>query len=194
MLVREATITFIDFEGTGVIASYPDEPWQIGLVLWRRGELIRESLTSRLLHVADRPFSPHAPGRHASCREALASAPHLPDLWPSLRHWFDSDAIAAHNAATEKRYLRTAFPMLRIPQWIDTLTLARAAYPGLKSYALEDLVNALHLETDLNKLVPDKGPHDALYDAAASALILLKLIDSDAWCNMTLEALAMVRP
>ena len=194
MLVREATITFIDFEGTGAVTGYADEPWQIGLVLLRRGEIVRESLTSQFLQVPKRPFNPHAPGRHAELREELASAARLPDLWPTLRHWFDGDAMGAHNTATEKRYLRKAFPMVRMPQWIDTLILARAAYPGLKSYALEDLVTSLQLAPALKELVPERGAHDALYDAVASALLHQKLIASDAWCDLTLEALSTIRP
>ncbi|MDA1044351.1 MAG: 3'-5' exonuclease [Verrucomicrobia bacterium] len=194
MQVREATITLIDFEGTGKIRAYADEPWQVGLVLLRRGEIVRESMTSQFLYVSDRPFNPHAPGRHAECREALAAAPNLPDLWPTLRHWFESDAIVAHNIATEKRYLRTAFPMVRMPPWIDTLFLSRAAYPGLKSYALENLVVSLKLSTALDELVPNRGPHDALYDAVASALLFQKLIASDNWRDLSLEALRTVRP
>lgn len=193
MRVQDLSITFIDFEGTGSVSGLPDEPWQIGMVLFRDGGIVKESMVSRYLHVGDRPFNPYAPGRHAELRDELREAPRLPALWNDVRHWFGNDAIAAHNTATEKRYLRKAYPMMKLPPWIDTLTLARAAYPDLKSYALEDLIVSLALTDSLGTLVPRRAPHDALYDAVASALLFQTLVDSDAWNALSLDALLSVR-
>ena len=184
MQIEDLSITFIDFEGTGTVSGLPDEPWQIGVVLLRRGEIVQDSMTSRYLHVGDRPFNAHAPGRHAELRHELERAPGLPSLWNELRHWFANDAMAAHNIATEKRYLRKAFPMVKLPVWIDTLTLARAAYPGLTSYALADLTATLALENELTALVPDRAPHDALYDAVASALLFRTLVSREEWKSL----------
>lgn len=194
MRVDDITITFIDFEGTGTVAGLVDEPWQIGMVLLRKGRIVKESMTSHYLHIGDRAFNPYAPGRHAELRDELRRAPGLPGLWNDLRHWFANDAMGAHNITTEKRYLRRAFPMVKLPAWIDTLKLTRAAYPGLKSYALENLVETLDLTAALNELVPDRKAHDALFDAVASALLFQTLVSTDAWRSLPLEALLTVRP
>jgi DNA polymerase III subunit epsilon len=194
VLASEATITFVDFEGTGSVPGFADEPWQIGLVLLREGEIVPQSLTSQYLQIGERPFSHYAPGRHAELRDELGVSPQLPALWNTLRHWFDNHAMAAHNIATEKRYLRKAFPMLRLPGWIDTLTLARSAYPGLRSYALEDLIKTFDMHAALDSLVPGRDAHDALYDAVASALLFQQLVSTPPWDGLTLDAIRTVRP
>ena len=65
MRASQATFTVIDFEGTGSVKGYPDEPWQIGLVQIRNGKLCPETNLESLLQVGERPFNRYAPGRHA---------------------------------------------------------------------------------------------------------------------------------
>lgn len=77
MLASELTYTVVDFEGTGVVKGYTDEPWQIGMVLFENGHVVSERKYSSLLHVGKRPFNRYAPGRHAQLREQIEKAPHL---------------------------------------------------------------------------------------------------------------------
>ena len=72
--------------------------------------------------------------------------------------------------------------------WIDTLKLAREAWPGLASYALESLVETLQLKERIEMLVPDRSAHDALYDAVAAAVLLERLCN-DGWGNISLQNL-----
>ena len=53
-----------------------------------------------------------------------------------------------------------------------------------------DLAPALGLERDLRALFPGRAPHDALYDAAACALVLLRLLREPAWSALGPEDLA----
>ena len=50
--VRQITITAIDFEGTGAVKGWPDEPWQIGLISLREGRIAPESAFESLLRIA----------------------------------------------------------------------------------------------------------------------------------------------
>lgn len=193
MLAIESTIPVIDFETTGTVPGYPDEPWQIGIVLLRNGQVVENSAYSRLLRVGDRPFNPYAPGRHASIRESLCEAPTLHDLWPELRHHLQGDALAAHNAGTEKKVLSHAFPLHRAPMWVDTLKLVRVAYPHLKTHKLEDVTRDLDLTARVNGLAPGLEPHDALFDAVACAVLLEHLLAQPDWHALTLNSLPGVR-
>ena len=189
----ESVITFIDFETTGVVDHHPDDPWQIGIVRFRKGQIVPEEMFTSLLKVPPRPFGPHAPGRHEQLRDEIAKAPSLPDLWPTLSPLLSSGPLAAHNAGTEKRILRKAFPMHAMTTWIDTLKLARVAFPDRKSHRLSDLVDEMDLKNRVDALVPDRAPHDALYDAVAAGVLLEALLDLPEWKDVTLDALVHAR-
>ncbi len=185
-----ATFTVLDFETTGSVAGWPVEPWQMGLVEVRGGRLAAVRFESLLRILPDRPFSPHAPGRHARLRRELAVAPTLQDLWPTLASWVSGRPLVAHNIGTERSLLRRAAPLHRFGPWVDTLRLVRLCYPQLASAALEDVVPALGLLPVLQGACPGRGPHDALYDATACALLLLHFLALPGWEAVDVAALA----
>ena len=186
----------VDFEGTGAVKGYPDEPWQIGLTKACHDGAATgspDACFESLLLVGDRPFNAHAPGRHADVRDQLIAAPSLPSLWPTLTPWLAGTVLVAHNTATEKRYLGSAFPLYR-SDWIDTLHLSRIAYPGAPSHKLEALCEMLALTAALSARFPEREPHDALYDAVACALLLEHIIELPGWERITLTDLMHARP
>lgn len=194
MRALDQTITILDFESTGAVAGYRDEPWQIGLVRLAHGRIVATERFESLLYVADRPFSRHAPGRHAGLRRQLARAPRLATLWPHLRPWLSGVPLGGHNVATEKRFLTSAFPLHKTGPWIDTLKLARLAHPDLPSHKLGDVLLALNLKKRADALLPGRDAHDALYDALCSAVLLEHLLAQPAWRDATVTALATARP
>jgi len=194
MRARDAVITVLDFETTGAVRGWPVEPWQVGMVRVRNGQVVVTDFREELLHVAeDRPFNPRAPGRHARLRPALAQASDLPTLWPELAPWLQCVPLAAHNIGTERGVLERAAPLHRLGPWIDTLRLTRKAYPQLASAALEHVVVALQLQPRLDLLITDRTPHDALYDAVACALLLEHFLSLPGWECVTVQALVDMR-
>lgn len=194
MRVTDLNLVALDFETTGLVAGYPDEPWQIGLVLVRGGRMDADCQYSSLLRVGPRPFNRFAPGRHAELRDQLAVAPPLAQLWPLLRQWLVDRPLVAHNAATERRITRTAFPLHTFGPWIDTLKLARVAYPQHPTHKLEDLVNDLDLAGRVASACPDRESHDALYDAIACGVLLEHLLGLPGWQHVTLHNLVNASP
>lgn len=187
--VRNAIITSIDFEGTGAVKGWPDEPWQIGLISLQDGCIAPGTVFESLLRVGDRPFNRYAPGRHAECRDAMWTAPTLTALWPSLAPRLEGVVLAAHNAATETRYLSSAFPLHPPAIALDTLKIARLVYPGLRDYSLEALLARLRLTDRVSTLAPDRAPHDALYDAIGSAALLEHIFTLPGWRDASLATL-----
>ena len=185
--------TSIDFETTGSVPGFRSEPWQIGLFAAGPGAFSRESISGSWLRIAvDRPFNRYAPGRHAQLRDVLAESPPLRDLLPDLLPLLAGRPLVAHNAGTERAMLADAFPMHRFGPWIDTLKLARRAWPGMASYALEDLVPALGLEAAVSGLCPEGWePHDARYDAVAAAVLLRHLLSQPGWTGLGPDELAL---
>lgn len=172
----------VDFESTGAVPGYPDQPWQLAIVPVADGRVMAGEAYETLLHVdAARPFSPFAPGSWSVRREALARAPTLAALASTLARNMDGMVLVAHNAPTEKKFFREAWPLHRTGHWIDTLKLSRVAFPGLASYELQSVLEVAGLSSQLQALIPGRAAHDALYDAAASALILCHLVNEAGW-------------
>lgn len=191
--IKDAEITVLDFETTGSMRGFDNEPWQIGMVALKQGRIAEDSLLESLLKVdVNRPFNPHAPGRHALLRDDIALAPAPQELWPKILPRLTAYPLCAHNTATEKKCLRTMAPMHRFGRWIDTLRIARKAWPGCPSYALEDLVVMLNLKSRIMSLCPGRDAHDALYDAVASAALLEHLLAQPAWKRVTVADLASI--
>ena len=188
MQARHAIITALDFETTGAVEGFPEEPWQLGMVRLRRGKVAETFET--WLRVGDRPFHPRAPGSHHRVRKELAVAPRLPEMWPDLKPWWRSGPLAAHQAAADRRFVLAAAPLHRFGPWIDTLRLARHAWPGLDSYALEDLLDILDLHDRVDHLCPGRAPHDALFDATACAVLLEHLLHQPGWEKAGVDDLA----
>ena len=181
----------VDFETTGSVPGYPNEPWQIGLAPIRAGA-IGNDLFDSLLNIGDRPFNKFAPGRHAQLRGRLAVAPTLHDLWSDVASRLAGAVLVAHNIGTERSILSAAAPLHVFGPWIDTLVLARAAWPNLETYALEDLTIRFGLGEAVSRLCPRRAPHDALYDAVACAFLLVHLLRQPGWDDLSAVELAQM--
>ena len=114
---------------------------------------------------------------HGITPAELADAPALEMLWPEIKQRMRGAGIVAHGKGTEKRFLR-AFPGHGFGPWVDTLLLARAVWPGLPDHGLGTVCEALGLVAAVHDAVPGKNWHDALFDAAASLILLRHLIDT----------------
>lgn len=193
MLACDVQFVVVDFECTGSVEGYPDQPWQLGLAVVARGTVAPERRFSTLLQVGKRPFNPYAPGRHALVRELLSAAPRLAELWPVLGSWLLGCPLVAHHAATEQKFLGETFPLHRFGPWVDTLELVRIAYPDQSTHRLEDVVPALGLEPRVAALCPGLAPHDAQYDAVACATVLEHLLALPHWQGVTVDDLVAAR-
>jgi DNA polymerase-3 subunit epsilon len=163
-----------------------DTPVQIGLMPWSVEGGYETPFVSYLQ--TDQPIQWSARKVHGIGPEDLAQAPTLLSLWPELKKRLVGAVVVAHGKGTEKRFLR-AFPGHGFGPWIDTLLLARAAWPDLTDHSLGSICDQLGLSNQVCALVPKKSWHDALFDAAASLVLLRHLIESLNASNHPLSAL-----
>ncbi|MEO7098737.1 MAG: 3'-5' exonuclease [Luteolibacter sp.] len=174
-LIRSCRFTAIDFESAGASPGKTDSPVQIGLATWSTENGHADAFTSYLF--TDQPIQWSARKIHGIGPEQLSDAPSLLSLWPELKRRMAGAVVVAHGKGTEKRFLR-AFPGHGFGPWIDTLLLARAAWPDLPDHSLGALCESHGLTEEIKSLVPAKSWHDALFDAVASLVLLTRLVDS----------------
>ena len=193
MIARDACYLALDFETTGTVKGFRSLPWQVGAVCVQSGRVDPAAFRlDTLLRVpADYPFAQHAPGVYRKRRAEIAEAPEMAEVWPKLHAKLQTAIPVAHNIATERTILARAAPMTHYPRWVDTLQLARVAFPGERSYALEDLVPRVGLQAQVEALAPGRQAHDAFYDAVACGVLLAFLLSQPGWGDVALEALAV---
>jgi DNA polymerase III epsilon subunit-like protein len=189
MRLNQTALVALDFETTGVVSGYANEPWQIGLVELKQGCVHEATQWESYLRIdVTRPMNPHTPGRHTQLRNLLAQSPEPLALLPELEQRLLGKVLIAHNIATEKKVLRQIAPLHRFGPWFDTLVWAKKAWPNLASYKLESLIEILGLQQRLQAVLPERAAHDALYDAMAAGLVVERLCE-EGWGNLSIEGL-----
>ena len=173
MLVGDCRFTAIDFESAGAARGSTDVPVQVGLACWSERERHGGTFVSYLASPV--PITWSARKVHGIRDEDLVGSPTLLVLWPELKARLAGAAVVAHGKGTEKRFLR-AFPGHGFGPWVDTLLLARAAWPELPQHSLSALCDARGLSGSVQSMLPGRRWHDALYDAVASLVLLEDVI------------------
>jgi DNA polymerase III epsilon subunit-like protein len=180
------SIHVIDFEGgTYGIIEY-------GIVTLRQGRV--HACQGRLCRAAG-DIPTRDTWKHGLRRQDTEHAMPIADDWSLFNALRQDGLFAAHHAPVESRLLKEVWPypseapLFTHPEqrradwgpWIDTHRIYREVYPSLSSHKLGDLIRDFHLQTALDDLAAIHCPkgrdkyHCALYDALASALLLIHL-------------------
>jgi DNA polymerase III subunit epsilon len=188
-----AIFTGLDFEGSGSSSTHADSPVQIGMATLSGQQITTHTVSFLCI---DHEVTREAYRVHRIDRALCVNAPSLHSFWPQIKDCAARTVFASHNAATERRYLKNAFPLLNVHSlaWVDTLKLSRIAWPHAKSHQLEALVGDLGLAPTLESLFPGRSWHDALFDAAGSLMILRHLLALPDWQNLSLHELQQAHP
>lgn len=178
-------IHVIDFEGgphCGIV--------EYGVVTLR-GSRIEEVSTRLCLPKAK--ISRKEQATHGISNEAVSGLLPFAEEWDRFARMRESGPLAAHFASAENTMLKAVFPYARSSEnwiqpggkssdwgpWLDTGYLYRNYGDDGSSLKLGDLVHRWELQHELDELAakycpPDRRHfHCALYDALASALLLL---------------------
>jgi len=203
---KDIPIHIIDFEGS--IASGILE---YGIVTLRGGAIVttQTRLCRAVGRVRDEDAALHGltAGLVARC-EPFASA----EEFARFARLRETGPLGAHFAHAENSLLKSAWPYPRQSPdfargasgaraaaativdwgpWIDTGRLYAEIFPRLETCQLESLVRAFGLQAELDSLAATQCPearrryHAALYDALASALLLLSLGRRAEFSDMT---------
>lgn len=135
---------------------------QIGVVLFEDG---REVAAERVFVDPQEEFGDFQIRVHGIQPDHVIGSPCFRTHFPWLQTWTHESTVVSHSnfdrAAIGQACDRHSLPRLGC-DWIDTVGVSMAAWPGLKSYKLRDLATKLQITY---------RAHDALEDARTCGLI-----------------------
>lgn len=191
MKLREAEIVAVDFETTGAAKENENLPWQIGCARFKNGSLCSGECLSLYLKIPiTHKFNKYTPGRWAEKRVELAASKSLQEEWPVLSGWLEGCLLAAHNVQVERSILTKNFPLHTFGPWIDTLKIARMAFPGMESKSLSNLLEHFSLMEKVIITCPGLAPHDACFDAVGCACLLEYFASLSGWGDVDIDCIA----
>ena len=137
---------------------------QIGIAVFAGGRMVDgwESLVD-----PEEFFHPFNISIHGIGPEAVAGAPNWGGVLPFVERLLGGGAVASHTpfdrGALELACQKARKPAIRYRKWLDTCTLARAAFPELPNHKLPTLARCLGFSYKA---------HDALEDARVAGEVL----------------------
>ncbi|WP_433727817.1 exonuclease domain-containing protein [Nocardia sp. CA-129566] len=168
--LRERQLVVVDVEGNG---QNPPEIIEIAM-LPVDGPVKAEALRSWLIK-PHQPVTPLVTRKvHGITNAELADCPPWHEVAEEIDARLCGRVLVAHNAAVERRVLAAHLPNWNPPLILDTLRLAKSVWKGLKSYALDKLIEQGRLDT--TEMVGQRY-HRAGYDAWAAWQLLCALIE-----------------
>lgn len=145
MRIRDDKLVFLDLETTGGNASR-HRIIEVGLIELSGGKKTREWSGFVDPDCSIPPFIQNYTG---ITEDMLLGAPQFEQLAPDLLEILDGAILVAHNARFDYGFLRNEFRRIDVRLSMPvmcTVKLARALYPGHKSYSLDALIERHALE------------------------------------------------
>ncbi|MER0476910.1 3'-5' exonuclease [Streptomyces sp. Edi2] len=171
----------VDVEGNG---ANPPDLVEVAALPLRDGRP-DTSTAGAWLTKPRRPVTPFAAGVHGLTNQVLDGQPGWEEIADAVHALLGTAWIAAHNAHVDYRVLSAHLPKWQPAGVIDTLRLAKATYPELSKYSLDDLI--AHVQPDLTQAPAQR--HRATFDAFAAAQLLLAMARHyDTWDQLVAAA------
>jgi len=143
---------------------------QIGVVSVDKGEIVDEWQT---LVDPRTPFSDRNIGIHGITAWDVESAPTFSEIYDDVLSKLAGQVVACHTMF-DRRALRVACGIYNLQEvdclWLDTAQVVRRAWPQFRQrgYTLDNIANYLEIEC---------LHHNALEDARAAAVVLLRAVE-----------------
>lgn len=160
----EIDYSVVDVEGNG---QTPQEIIEIAVIQIQKGVVQRDPQV--WLIKPNKIVTPQATSLHGISNEDLHSSPSFEDISKELLVFLEGRVIIGHNVSVDVRLISEKLPLWVPPETLDTLKMARHVFPGLASYSLDALCNAVAIQP------PDRKSHRADSDAAVTADLFLHM-------------------
>jgi DNA polymerase III epsilon subunit-like protein len=162
---------FIDIEGNGAQVS---EIVELGAV--ETINLVPTGRTLRWLVKPAQPINFFATKVHRIRNKHVAKAPSIADVTPQIMAALNGVPVGGHAVSGDLDLMARDVPDWQASSALDSLEVARTLMTNCAGFRLQNLVQHFGLDDDVRSHVGGR-PHSALYDAAASALVLRAIRD-----------------
>ena len=198
MLWTDSPIHFVDFEGNR----------ECGIIEYGVATLLNRDVvaTQTRLCMAHAEICAIESQLHGIQNSNTKNTNPFSEEWAYFNQLRKSGPLAAHHAPTENSLLKMVWPyptyspdFFNTDQeiadwgpWLDTCVITIKLYPQLLSHKLKDLIEYFNLGLELEVLTSKHCPpnrrhyHCALYDAIASAVLLMHIANLSGFENVTL--------
>ena len=159
----------LDVETTGLSPRQGHRVIEIGAVAIEDGKIIEEFHT--LVNPGKR-ISLFVQEINGITNEMLRGKPTPEEVMPTFKKFIGESILVAHNAPFDMSFIANEFDLAGIEHasdWVCTLQISRALFPGLRSHKLEKV--CMHVLGDISG-VP---LHRALADARLTARLWLEM-------------------
>jgi DNA polymerase III epsilon subunit len=178
MHLSDVSFVILDTETTGLNPAFGDKIIEIALLKVRNREIIDrfESFIN-----PGRPISPGASAINGITDEMVKFSPYFTQIVDQILAFIQDSVLVIHNAkfdlgfiASQLHLAKLSFPSNPV---LDTIRLAKQAYPNLVSYSLGNLAGALDI-------VPEHL-HRAMDDVEITARVFNKILTELGSRNIT---------
>ncbi|MFT5643405.1 MAG: DNA polymerase-3 subunit epsilon [Janthinobacterium sp.] len=169
MTLFEKPIVMIDFETTGLSPEQGDRITEVAALRIVKGVVVERYVSLINCEVRIPSF---ITGLTGITQAMLDGAPPVAQVLPRLLEFIGSDALSAHNASFDEKFLRAESARLGMMPahrgLVCSLKLSRRVFPGLSSYKLGMLSNQLGIRFN-------NTAHRAEADAEVAANVLVHI-------------------
>lgn len=167
-ILKEENLSFtvFDLETTG-LSNRKDRIVEIGAVRYDSGKITK---TMEYLINPEIPIPKQASAIHGIYDKDVKDKPKIDEVLPEFLKMIEGSVLVAHNANFDVGFIKKALGRAEITipsvKVLDTIRVAKKAWPGRKSYALQKL--AVFLQIDV------KNAHRAEDDSRVCLEVLKK--------------------
>ncbi|HEV7816670.1 MAG TPA: 3'-5' exonuclease [Janthinobacterium sp.] len=169
MNVFEQPIVMIDFETTGLSPDMGDRITEVAALRIVGGRVVERYVSLINCNVRIPAF---ITGLTGITQAMVDGAPAVSRVVPQLLDFIGSDALSAHNASFDEKFLRAESARLGLTpghqELVCSLKLSRRVFPGLASYKLGLLSSQLGIQFK-------SAAHRAESDAEVAAQVLIHI-------------------
>ncbi len=159
----------VDVEGNG---QTPPDLVEVAIIPIRAGQADAGGAWQALIR-PPRPITRFATRVHQLTSQDVRDSPAWAEVAVQVRSLLDGAWITAHNAHVDYTALARHLPGWQPIGVLDTLRLARRAYPGRSGHGLDNMI--VRASIDPGAIVGRR--HRAGFDAHATALLLIALAE-----------------
>lgn len=169
MKASEQAIVMIDFETTGLSPDMGDRVTEVAALRIVDGRVVERYVS--LINCGVR-IPPFITGLTGITQAMVNGAPSVAQVLPRLLDFIGDDALSAHNASFDEKFLHAESARLGLTPahrgLVCSLKLSRRVFPGLASYKLGQLSSELGIRFQ-------SAAHRAESDAEVAAQVLIHI-------------------